>query len=305
MNISVVLVTFNRIDCLKKALKEFENQTYFPKRIIVVNNCSTDGTEEYLLQWKKATHHFEKIVITTKSNLGGSGGFAVGLTEARKYSDTDWIWLSDDDAYVKPNTLATIHNVYTKELSKENVAALFTSVINKGKYDLSHRRIVKKNLLGIKMLPIPEETYKKDYFELAQGSYVGMLIKSDLVRNFGVTKEDYFIYYDDTEHCERLRKHGKLICIPSAEIIHDVEIDDKYSWKSYYGARNSTILIKEYYGIYFAFMNILKRYIKEVSLLSKNHSKSVKKMIKSGLKDGLLGKTGLHNLYKPGWIIKD
>ena len=155
------------------------------------------------------------------------------------------------------------------------------------------------------MLPVAKEIYKNKYFELAQGSYVGMLIKNDLVKKFGVTKEEYFIYYDDTEHCERLRRYGKLICVPSAEIVHDIEVNTQYSWKSYYGARNSTILIKEYYGVYPALLNVLKRYIKEVSFLSKNNSKSVKKMIKTGLKDGLLGKTGLHNLYKPGWKIEN
>ena len=305
MEICVVLVTFNRLNCLKKALDEFEKQTYLPKRLIVVNNSSTDGTAEYLSEWKKTESNFEKIVITTERNLGGAGGFALGLKEASKYSDTDWIWLSDDDAFVKPNTLATINNVYQDDLKSENIAALFTSVINNGEYDLSHRRIVKKDVLGIKMLPVAKERYKNKYFELAQGSYVGMLIKNDLVKKFGVTKEEYFIYYDDTEHCERLRRHGKLICVPSAEIVHDIEVNTQYSWKSYYGARNSTILIKEYYGVYPALLNVLKRYIKEVSFLSKNNSKSVKKMIKTGLKDGLLGKTGLHNLYKPGWKIEN
>ena len=305
MEICVVLVTFNRLNYLKKALGEFENQTYLPKRLIVVNNSSTDGTADYLLKWKKTEGNFEKIVITTERNLGGAGGFATGLKEASEYSDIDWIWLSDDDAFVKPDTLATIHNVYRDELGSESVAAMFTSVINHGEYDLSHRRIVKKGLLGIKMLPVEREAYKNKCFELDQGSYVGMLIKNDLVQKYGVTKEEYFIYYDDTEHCERLRKHGKLICIPSAEIIHDVEVDNKYSWKSYYGARNSTILIKEYYGIYPALLNVLKRYIKEVSFLSENKSKSIKNMLKAGLMDGLLGKTGLHHLYKPGWHTED
>lgn len=53
MEICVVLVTFNRLNCLKKALDEFEKQTYLPKRLIVVNNSSTDGTAEYLSEWKK------------------------------------------------------------------------------------------------------------------------------------------------------------------------------------------------------------------------------------------------------------
>lgn len=51
LSIGVVLVTFNRLEELKKAIPCYEQQTLPPKYIIVVNNCSTDGTEEYLRGW--------------------------------------------------------------------------------------------------------------------------------------------------------------------------------------------------------------------------------------------------------------
>lgn len=300
MDISVVLVTFNRLNCLKTALAAFEQQVYQPKRLIIINNSSTDGTEDYLSDWKNKKTQFEKIVITTERNLGGAGGFATGLQKAIEYTDTDWIWLSDDDAYVKENTLYELKKTYYKDLKMKNVAALFTSVINKGKIDLDHRRRVEKRLSGVKFLPVAEEEYQKNYFQLAQGSYVGMLVKSDFVRNYGVTRDDFFIYYDDTEHCERLRQYGELYCVPTSEIVHDVAIEAAISWKNYYGARNSTILIKNYYGNYAAWLNVIKRYIKDVSFLSHN-SKRVKTMLKTGLLDGISGKVGLDEIYKPGW----
>lgn len=300
MDISVVLVTFNRLNCLKTALAAFEQQVYQPKRLIIINNSSTDGTEDYLSDWKNKKTQFEKIVITTERNLGGAGGFATGLQKAIEYTDTDWIWLSDDDAYVKENTLYELKKTYYKDLKMKNVAALFTSVINKGKIDLDHRRRVEKRLSGVKFLPVAEEEYQNNYFQLAQGSYVGMLVKSDFVRNYGVTRDDFFIYYDDTEHCERLRQYGELYCVPTSEIVHDVAIEAAISWKNYYGARNSTILIKNYYGNYAAWLNVIKRYIKDVSFLSHN-SKRVKTMLKTGLLDGISGKVGLDEIYKPGW----
>lgn len=300
MDISVVLVTFNRLNCLKTALAAFEQQVYQPKRLIIINNSSTDGTEDYLSDWKNKKTQFEKIVITTERNLGGAGGFATGLQKAIEYTDTDWIWLSDDDAYVKENTLYELKKTYYKDLKMKNVAALFTSVINKGKIDLDHRRRVEKRFSGVKFLPVAEEEYQNNYFQLAQGSYVGMLVKSDFVRNYGVTRDDFFIYYDDTEHCERLRQYGELYCVPASEIVHDVAIEAAISWKNYYGARNSTILIKNYYGNYAAWLNVIKRYIKDVSFLSHN-SKRVKTMLKTGLLDGISGKVGLDEIYKPGW----
>lgn len=46
--IIAVVVTYNRINCLKKLLKALKKQTVKLETIIVVNNDSTDGTREYL-----------------------------------------------------------------------------------------------------------------------------------------------------------------------------------------------------------------------------------------------------------------
>ena len=47
MNFGVVLVTYNRLDKLKIALECYEKQTYLPKNIMIINNASNDGTNEY------------------------------------------------------------------------------------------------------------------------------------------------------------------------------------------------------------------------------------------------------------------
>ena len=53
MDIGVAIVTYNRLEKLKIALKKYENQTILPKYIIAVNNNSNDGTKEFLNEWVK------------------------------------------------------------------------------------------------------------------------------------------------------------------------------------------------------------------------------------------------------------
>lgn len=298
MKITAVLVTFNRLECLRIALQKFEEQKLFPKRLVVVNNNSTDGTTEYLSDWEKVDAPFEKVVINSEVNRGGAGGFALGLSTAMKFNDTDWIWLSDDDAFIHEDTLYELSKVYNASLKNENVAALFTSVINKGSYDLTHRRMVKKGIKGVQFLPITPDVYQKDYFKITQGSYVGMLVKTEMIRKYGVTREEFFIYYDDTEHSERLNLHGNLYCVPSSKITHDVDVATVSSWKDFYAARNSTIMIKEIYGSFYAFVHVFKRYLKS---FDKSKSKSIRRMEQTGLIEGIKGNIGLHDVYKPGW----
>ena len=79
MKLGVVLVTYNRLNELKKALECYEKQSYLPKHVIIVNNASNDGTKEYLEKWVNKKSKIEKEIINLKKNTGGSGGFHEGL----------------------------------------------------------------------------------------------------------------------------------------------------------------------------------------------------------------------------------
>lgn len=301
--IAVVLVTYNRKDCLRIALEKYETQTLIPKYIIVVDNKSSDGTEPFLGEWKNAKGNgIQKILFTMEENAGGAGGFAKGM-ELASALDVDWIWIADDDAYPQDDALKIMADTYKKMTGSgmSDVAALCSSVVNKGQFDLSHRRRVEKHIKGIKFVDVPRKEYDKEYFEINQASYVGMLIRKDKLLKIGLTRADFFIYYDDTEHSVRLNKAGKIICIPQARVIHDVASAEKFSWKNYYGFRNVMILLCDHYGKYYAFLEAVKRYILFAAEWNRKYPRDIRKMLRNGLLDGLKGKSGLHDIYRPGW----
>lgn len=94
MNYVVVIVTYNRLPLLKECLKQIDAQSLKFNEMVVVNNCSTDGTAEFLHEYAK--HRNDITIITTKQNLGGSGGFELGI---RSVPDkADYVLLIDDDA---------------------------------------------------------------------------------------------------------------------------------------------------------------------------------------------------------------
>ena len=69
-DIGCIIVTFNRIEKLKKTLDSYAKQNLLPKYILVVNNASTDGTAMFLKQWEKKDEGFEKIVLNSATNVG-------------------------------------------------------------------------------------------------------------------------------------------------------------------------------------------------------------------------------------------
>lgn len=248
LKICVVIVTYNRKNKLENALRCYSKQTLLPKHVIVVNNASTDGTKELLSNWSSLDEGYNKIVINCNENLGGSSGFYIGIKKALEL-DSNWIWVSDDDAYPNDNSFEIANDFITN--STETLAAICGSVYVNGYIDCSHRRIINRKLFRLKDKALDENMYNNAYFELNEFSYVGTMMNKEIVKIAGLPKKEYFIHYDDTEHSLRMSKYGKIYCIPSIKIKHDIEKkqdsnNDSYnsSWQKYYDYRNLLDMIK-------------------------------------------------------------
>ena len=84
-SVAAVVVTYNRKQLLKECIEALLAQKAKHLRIFIIDNASTDGTEEYV----KGLIDGERVVyLNTGENLGGAGGFCFGIKEAMK-SDCD------------------------------------------------------------------------------------------------------------------------------------------------------------------------------------------------------------------------
>lgn len=305
VEIGVVIVTFNRVDLLKDALKCYDAQTKTPKYILVINNASTDGTSKYLRQWEEIPTEYRKMVINMEINTGGSGGFYAGLAMAEKL-EADWIWVSDDDAFPKENAFSEAEKyLNTSKYSAEDISAICGMVINNGKIDVTHRRKIEQCGIVIKDKDIQECMYE-ECFEINAFSYVGTILNKKALLKAGLPEKDFFIWWDDTEHSMRLCKVGRIICVPNIEIYHNVEkAENILSWKEYYGWRNQAYSYKKHFSKlcynYFYYSSLIKLYIKIV--LKYKCEKNRMKLI--AIQDANNNKLGIHDKYRPGWNLED
>ena len=96
MNIIAVVVTYNRIELLKRTVRCLQ-QNKPVSSIVVVNNGSTDATAEWLKTQSGLT-------VINQANVGGSGGFYTGMQYAYQ-AGADWIWCMDDDVFPRADCL--------------------------------------------------------------------------------------------------------------------------------------------------------------------------------------------------------
>ncbi len=297
MKFAVVVVTYNRLTLLKQVIDGFFNQTSKPDIFIIVNNCSTDNTKEYLDELTKTTNFKGLKVINSDKNLGGSGGFNLGTREAVKLG-ADWVWASDDDAIPDIRAVELAKN-YIKTFGNEDISAFCGQVQVEGKIDVEHRKRIKLTPFMVHQVPVPIEEYKREYFNLDCISYVGIIMNANSLKKVGYIDSSYFIWHDDYEHCLRLAKSGQLRCYPKIIIDHKAKQTDyiPLSWKTFYGYRNDLVSLKRHFP---------KRYfvVKELRIMQKaicSRDRNTFKLSKHAITSAKLDKMGVDNIYKPGW----
>ena len=89
--ICAVVVTHRRVDALAESLRAVTSQSRPPDRLIVVDNDDDPVVAELV-----AGQRVPSTYLGSKRNLGGAGGFALGMLHALA-GGADWIWLADDD----------------------------------------------------------------------------------------------------------------------------------------------------------------------------------------------------------------
>lgn len=299
MDIGVVIVTYNRLEKLKKCLASYEAQTLSPQYTIIVDNCSTDGSGAFLDEWARHTIMRNPIIIHNSNNSGGAGGFWRGLREASRL-DAEWIWLTDDDAYPQPDCLEKIADTYAalEKRKQEETQAICGKIVDRHGISVVHRRRIGKYLGMIREIPLLPEEYETPIADIDIFSFVGTAVRRDTVNRVGLPYKEYFIFYDDTEYSLRIRKIGAIKCVGSAVILHDSPGDQivRESWKNYYLFRNRMYTYKLYFNRYQCLMDKCKLVY---MLFSMYFSKLSVSQFWRALRDAAEGKLGETSEYQP------
>lgn len=93
--ISIILPTYNRKHCIKRAIDSVLNQTYKDFELIIVDDGSTDGTEEYIASMQELKIRY---IYNTK-NVGTSEARNIGIRAANgeyiAFQDSDTVWVEN------------------------------------------------------------------------------------------------------------------------------------------------------------------------------------------------------------------
>lgn len=194
--ISIIITTHNREDLLPRAINSVLKQTYRNIEIIIVDDGSSDSTENIVQNY--LNQHKNIKYIKHEKALGGNAARNSGIKNA------NGIFVSglDDDDEFTPNRIETLINNYSDEFS------LITS---------RNIKVTKTNKIKTKYIPIVDlETM---LFFNAIGNQI--LVKKDKILKAGLFDEKLKRYQDYDMWLRLINQYGKAKIVNEiTQIIH-------------------------------------------------------------------------------------
>lgn len=200
--VAIAIVTFNRSGFLRELLDSAAAMATPPYRIVIVDNASTDDTQDVI---EAARSSFPEGMIVNQrltTNTGGSGGFSEGTRVALEQG-ADWVWLMDDDVEILPDAL-------------ERFAPWMErfKVIHGRRYDFDgtpfYWQAKFNQFLGVP-LPYSGKSFNRDGYAITNsGTFEGMLVNADVVREIGLPDPRFFITWDDAAYAWLASQHTQV-----------------------------------------------------------------------------------------------
>lgn len=242
-NVAVV-VTYNRLQLLKKAVDGLRNQTVALDAILVVNNGSTDGTAQWLAQQ-------EGLTVVNQDNIGGSGGFWRGIREAHAMG-ADHVWCMDDDVHPYPDCLEHM----LKAMPREGGVVAPQRLLD-GKSVVTGGEVLRFNLHN-PLRPMKHDATLDDInrcgetMDVEAVAFEGPLFSRNVIDRIGLPEKGLFIFWDDTDYTYRAKRSGfRIVYAKNArlfkeDLVSTAKPDARRSWKYPYMLRNETYFITAY-----------------------------------------------------------
>ena len=278
-SVAAVVVTFNRKALLVECLRALLGQTRPLERILVVDNASTDGTED-LLRAEGLIDAPGVRYLKLEQNSGGAGGFYAGMKAAYDEGH-DWLWLMDDDAEPATDALAKMVPYFGRE-DVSGLAPMVTDGAWADEYVEPHRGMRVDGAIAGVVRPLdPSETAGRETLEITHASFVGPMFPRRTIDRIGLPISEFFIHYDDYEYAQRARKVGPILLVMDAKIAHkEARNNNRYEtkaflnrtaerpryeglWLAYYGYRNITWLTRKE-GVSLNYLRLISRHARQL-----------------------------------------
>ncbi len=217
---SVIIVTHNNETDIERCLQSVVDAGIPLDQVVVVDNNSTDTTQNILHRWKS------KTIFNSVNN-----GFATACNQGAAQSKNEYLlFLNPDAALQGPQSLQIIHD-YLQAHPKTGVIGGML-VTDEGTLEEKSfgKDVTVWSLLSRKLSS--QNIIKDDPSVVGWVSAGAMIIRRDVWEVVQGFDPAFFLYWEDVDLCKRVREKGYSVALfPAWKVIHKrgVSLSDKTS----------------------------------------------------------------------------
>lgn len=257
--VSIISVNYNQTAVTCAMLDSIRRQDYQNIEVFVVDNGSLESPEAVL-----GSSYPEVRFIRSATNLGFAGGNNLAVRQARG----EYLFFLNNDTELTDGCISTLLDLF---LEVPNLGAVSPKILYFPEKTGQPHIIQYAGTTAVSPLTARNrtigwgETDRGQFSEAGPTAYVhgaAMLVPRSVIARAGTMAEDFFLYYEELDWSERIRRAGFEIWVePRAHIFHkeSLTVTKMGALKSYFLTRNRVHFMRRNFrgprlAVFYAFL---------------------------------------------------
>ena len=238
--VSIITINFNQLHHTLDLLRSLENVTYPDVEVIVVDNCSKQNPAAEI----NAKYPIVKVLVSDV-NLGFAGGNNLGIRQATG----EYILFLNNDTEVDPGFLEPLVELFESN-PKAGAASSKILYYNSDNIIQYAGSTCVNPLTGRNKRVGSMEKDRGQYDQLRETDLAhgcAMMVPKRVIDKVGMMPELFFLYYEEIDWCETIKRGGyKIFYVPASKVFHkeSMSVGKNSTLKTYYMTRNRLLFMR-------------------------------------------------------------
>ena len=240
--VSIITVNFNQPQATQELLRSIATHTvYADIEIIVVDNGSTiDPIQELFAEFP------DPVYIRSQKNLGFAGGNNLGIKKA----SGDYLFFVNNDTEF---TAGLVEKLVPVLDNNPLVGIMCPKIMYHAQLDIiQYAGFTEMNFYTgrnkcVGQYEPDQGQYDLPAYSTSYAHGAAMIVRREAIEKAGLMPEHYFLYYEEMDWCEKIKRAGYVIWVePRAVIFHkeSLSVGLNTPLKEYYMTRNRILFIR-------------------------------------------------------------
>lgn len=216
-SVFVIIVTYNAMKWAERCFSSLRKSSV-PVKAIVVDNGSTDGTQDYI------KNNFPEVdFIQSSENLGFGKANNLGIEKAYK-EGADFFYLMNQDAWIFEDSFEKMLEVYNQYPNKDEIGIISPMHLDgsEKRLDIFLDKYIAINFEKTRLISDLYLQSLKSFYEINFINAAHWLLPRQTIKTVGGFNPFFFHYGEDNEYVNRVHFHNKKVILATkSRVVHD------------------------------------------------------------------------------------